>query len=115
MSKEIEINNKKYGEDNLITLKLSVKNLIIVLVFIASSFTGAYFALKSEISSVKDEVTTSKGELKKDMDKIKDEDLKIIYNQINQIDGKVQTILMMGNSTRTERVEPSILPNLNSH
>jgi hypothetical protein len=111
MTKEAEINNKKYGEDSLITVKLSIKNLIIVIGFIISTVTGGYFALKSDINGLREDVKTGRSETKNDIAKIKDEDLKVIYNQVNQIDGKVQTILML-KGNESERIEKKNLPDL---
>ena len=88
MTKEADINGKKFGESNIINIQLTVKNLLIVLGFIATTVTGAYFALKSDIGSVKTGI-----------EQIKNEDLKIIYNQLNQIDGKVQVLVSGGGNT----------------
>lgn len=99
MGKEAEVNGKKYGEESLITVKLNIKNLIIILGFIGSMFTGGYYLLKDDITSVKDEIKTTKNSLSVEIDQIRDEDLKVIYNQVNQIDGKVQ-VLVNGSGRR---------------
>src|SRR3972149_4923430 len=113
MPKEVEIDKKKVGEESLVTIKLTIKNLIIVLAFIVSTVTGAYFALKSDINGVKKDISESRTETKKDIDRIKEEDLKVIYNQVNQIDGKVQTILMLKNDNSRDKLPETELPNLN--
>lgn len=108
MPKEVEVNKKKIGEESLVTIRLTIKNLIIVLAFIISTVTGAYFALKSDINGVKKDISDSRIETKKDIDRIKEEDLKVIYNQVNQIDGKVQVLVNGNRSFERPTRNPSI-------
>lgn len=99
MSKEAEINGKRVGEESLITIKLNIKNLIILISFILSFITTGYYLLKEDINQINNKIENNNKEIKKEIDQIRDEDLKIIYNQVNRIDGKVQVLVnAMGNN-----------------
>lgn len=89
---EVNIGSTKIGPDTVIQLNL--KTLVIVLGFLLSGLTTAWWNLSDSINKSNDSSAEDIKELQYDIKELKNQDLKTISIQLNQLDGKVQGIFM---------------------
>lgn len=89
---EVVMGNKKIGPETIIQINL--KTLIIVLSFIISTAVTSWWNLKGLIDKSNLKSAEDIRELSKEIKSIKEQDLKTISIQLNQVDGKVQGIFM---------------------
>lgn len=85
---EVKVGDKKLNMNT--TIQFNVKTLLILLSFMVSGIGFLWKEIKSSSESNKDQVSRLQEEVKA----IKEEDLKTISIQLNQVDGKVQGIFM---------------------
>jgi hypothetical protein len=96
---EILFGDKKINSDTIIQLNL--KTLVVLLSFIVSTATTAWWNLKTSIDSNNQKTFKDIEKLSDEIKSIKEQDLKTISIQLNQVDGKVQGIFL--NLQRSER------------
>lgn len=89
---EVVLGDKKIGPETIIQINL--KTMIIVLSFIVSTAITAWWNLKGIIDKSNLKSAEDIKELSKEIKSIKEQDLKTISIQLNQVDGKVQGIFM---------------------
>jgi hypothetical protein len=101
---EVIVGHNKIGPDTVIQVNL--KTLIIVLGILLSGLTTAWLNLSGTIKSANEARTEDVKDLKSEIKKIKDEDLKTISVQLNQVDGKVQGIFMNMQRENNSNTQP---------
>lgn len=93
MSENVSDNEVQVGKNKLspnTIIQVNLKTLIIILSFISSGLVYLWREVKSSSDSNMEKVVKLQEEIKA----IKDQDLKTISIQLNQVDGKVQGIFM---------------------
>jgi len=89
---EVKLGNNKIGPNTIIQLNL--KTLIVVLGFLGSGLLYTWRDISNKVDTSSKTSSEEINELKKEIKAIKEQDLKTISVQLNQVDGKVQGIFM---------------------
>jgi seryl-tRNA synthetase len=121
--KNITIGNSTIGESTKISLSVKTALWIIglVIVLFSSIFTAAYFNVKSEVKSYKEQIDKDKQEfinkvqesIENKLEKQRDKDENFIKD-IEEIKGNIRLILDRTQGTRNEKTDAST-PTINNN
>jgi hypothetical protein len=89
---EVKVGKSKIGPNTIIQLNL--KTLIVVLGLLGSGLVYTWRDISNKVDSSRKTSSEEINELQNEIKAIKEQDLKTISVQLNQVDGKVQGIFM---------------------
>ena len=98
---EVNVDGKTIGPNTVIQVNL--KTLVIVIGIIISSITTAWWKLSDQVSDASKSAKEDVKSIRDDLNQLKAEDLKVLSVQVNQVDGKVQTMFMFLQQTNTNQ------------
>jgi len=111
---EVQIGQRKISPNTVVQINL--KTLVVVLGILGS---GIMYVWNDITSTVENSNTNSKTQIesiKEEIKEIKNQDLKTISTQLNQVDGKVQGIFMnMQRNDYNPNTQPTITHNNSIH
>jgi hypothetical protein len=93
---EVKIGETKIGPSTIIQLNL--KFLFTLLSFLLSTAYGGYKLLDNSIKDLKKSNQEEITNLSKEIQSLKDQDLRVLSNRVHQVDGKVEGIFLIVNA-----------------
>lgn len=108
---QVQVGNRKIGPDTVIQMNL--KTLVIILGFLVSGLTTAWWNLSDKIENSKRDSSEQIKELTTEVKKLKDEDIKTLSKQVEGVDGKLLDFFIKVQGTLPKPTEGSAISTTN--
>lgn len=108
---QVQVGNRKIGPDTVIQMNL--KTLVIILGFLVSGLTTAWWNLSDKIENSKEDSSEQIKELTTEVKKLKDEDIKTLSKQVEGVDGKLLDFFIKVQGTLPKPTEGAAISTTN--
>lgn len=111
---EVQVGQRRIGGDTVIQINL--KTVLVALGLLGSGLGFLWNNVTNKMDSYNTTTKTQVESLKEEIKEIKNQDLKTISTQLNQVDGKVQGIFMnMQRNDYNPNTQPTVTHNNSIH